>query len=150
MKLYGALHRLVQGVFKERFFCINNSDYLQKWKYGHFWNIRMISVSLSGLALTRYINRPTAQIVTHRKLNTTPQTAAFSFPLWGDQDAAFLRPKPERRRPPALLPAAGPRRSCPGGARRRSFDSGEAGASPEAAAPAVLPPHWKYPVLHCV
>ena len=40
--------------------------------------------------------KPSAQIVTHRKLNTTPQTAEFSFPLWGDQDAAFLRPKTER------------------------------------------------------
>nr|DAY77980.1 MAG TPA: hypothetical protein [Caudoviricetes sp.] len=37
--------------------------------------------------------KPSAQIVTHRKLNTTPQTAAFSFPLWGDQDAAFFAPK---------------------------------------------------------
>ena len=30
--------------------------------------------------------KPTAQIVTHRKLNTTPQTAAFSYPLWGNQE----------------------------------------------------------------
>ncbi|EEA80616.1 hypothetical protein CLONEX_03504 [[Clostridium] nexile DSM 1787] len=42
--------------------------------------------------------KPTAKIVTYRKSNTTPQTEALAFLLWGDQDAAFLRPKLERKR----------------------------------------------------
>ena len=54
-----------------------------------------------GLSFDTFVPpvKPTAQIVTHRKLNTTPQTAAFSFSLWGDQDAAFSAPKTRNGNP---------------------------------------------------